>query len=117
MPTAPATKSAGPATVIPVEKDFEFSDMSAMTCLLCARKFKSQDQLDRHNKESDLHKARAKLLQCLFSSFTDDSSLLWAPLFGTYTEKRSGFQSMRCRPTESGGQEERECRHRSTEVS
>lgn len=57
-PTVLVTKSISPSTVIPVEQDFEFSDMSAMTCLLCARKFKSQDQLDRHNKESDLHKAR-----------------------------------------------------------
>lgn len=29
-----------------------------MTCLLCARQFKTIDQLKRHNKESDLHKAR-----------------------------------------------------------
>lgn len=38
--------------------EFEFSDVSAMSCLLCARQFKSVDQLKRHNKESDLHKAR-----------------------------------------------------------
>ena len=56
--TVPVTKSISPGTIIPEEQDFEFSDMSAITCLLCARKFKSQDQLDRHNKESDLHKAR-----------------------------------------------------------
>ncbi|KAF7984069.1 hypothetical protein HWV62_17622 [Athelia sp. TMB] len=43
---------------LPQEKDFEFSDMKAISCLLCARKFKAQDQLERHNKESDLHKAR-----------------------------------------------------------
>ena len=38
--------------------EFEFSDTSAMTCLLCARQFKSLDQLRRHNKESELHKVR-----------------------------------------------------------
>ncbi|KAG6376046.1 hypothetical protein JVT61DRAFT_2014 [Boletus reticuloceps] len=53
--------SNGPSTTTtpePVEADFEFSDTSAMTCLLCARQFKNLDQLKRHNKESDLHKAR-----------------------------------------------------------
>lgn len=38
------------------EPEFEFSDTKAMTCLLCARQFKSLDVLKRHNKESDLHK-------------------------------------------------------------
>ena len=42
------------------EAEFEFSDTSAMTCLLCARQFKSLDQLKRHNKESDLHKKNFK---------------------------------------------------------
>ncbi|KAF8553408.1 hypothetical protein OG21DRAFT_1586867 [Imleria badia] len=53
--------SNGPSTATtpePVEAEFEFSDTSAMTCLLCARQFKTMDQLRRHNKESDLHKAR-----------------------------------------------------------
>ncbi|KAK0459501.1 uncharacterized protein EV420DRAFT_269842 [Desarmillaria tabescens] len=37
------------------------SRMSAlMSCLLCARQFKSVDQLKRHNKESDLHKKNLK---------------------------------------------------------
>ncbi|KAK0228322.1 hypothetical protein IW262DRAFT_1479286 [Armillaria fumosa] len=40
--------------------EFEFSDVSAMSCLLCARQFKSVDQLKRHNKESDLHKKNLK---------------------------------------------------------
>jgi RNA-binding protein 5/10 len=40
----------------PVETELEFSDSNALTCLLCARAFKSLDQLKRHNKESDLHK-------------------------------------------------------------
>ena len=41
---------------MPTEAEFEFSDTAAMTCLLCARQFKTLDQLKRHNKESDLHK-------------------------------------------------------------
>ncbi|KAJ7109123.1 hypothetical protein C8R44DRAFT_276470 [Mycena epipterygia] len=45
---------------IPVEEDFEFSDVGALTCLLCARQFKTTDQLKRHNKESDLHKKNFK---------------------------------------------------------
>ncbi|KAG5338692.1 hypothetical protein C0989_006587 [Termitomyces sp. Mn162] len=40
------------------EAEFEFSDIAGLTCLLCSRQFKSLDQLKRHNKESDLHKAR-----------------------------------------------------------
>ncbi|KAJ8699754.1 hypothetical protein PTI98_002845 [Pleurotus ostreatus] len=31
-----------------------------MACLLCARQFKTLDQLKRHNKESDLHKKNLK---------------------------------------------------------
>lgn len=59
-------KKAGPSTVttapelIPAEEDFEFSDVGALTCLLCARQFKTMDQLKRHNKESDLHKKNFK---------------------------------------------------------
>ena len=48
-------KSTTPAP-LPIEQDFEFSDTAAVTCLLCARQFKTLDQLKRHNKESDLHK-------------------------------------------------------------
>ncbi|KAI0317768.1 hypothetical protein OF83DRAFT_1163779 [Amylostereum chailletii] len=40
----------------PPEAEFEFSDVVKLTCLLCARQFKTMDQLKRHNKESDLHK-------------------------------------------------------------
>ncbi|KZT66709.1 hypothetical protein DAEQUDRAFT_752028 [Daedalea quercina L-15889] len=71
----PATASNSPvkliaksATPVPVEAEFEFSDVAKMTCLLCARQFKSLEQLKRHNNESDLHKAsltaiRAKMDQ------------------------------------------------------
>lgn len=50
----------------PPEAEFEFSDVTGMMCLLCARQFKSLDQLKRHNKESDLHKARNKLCTVAF---------------------------------------------------
>jgi len=59
-PTAVVPMVQPEASPLPQEKDFEFADMNAMTCLLCARKFKSQDQLERHNKESDLHKKNFK---------------------------------------------------------
>ncbi|TDL27198.1 hypothetical protein BD410DRAFT_714561 [Rickenella mellea] len=48
-------------TAVAVEDEFEFSDQKAMTCLLCSRQFKTLDVLKRHNKESDLHKARFSL--------------------------------------------------------
>ncbi|KAI0373364.1 hypothetical protein BV20DRAFT_1042175 [Pilatotrama ljubarskyi] len=54
---APAAKSATPPLT---ETEFEYSDPNALTCLLCARQFKSLDQLKRHNKESDLHKKNYK---------------------------------------------------------
>ncbi|KAG6850456.1 hypothetical protein H0H93_012877 [Arthromyces matolae] len=41
-----------------VDQEFEFADTTGLACLLCARQFKTLDQLKRHNKESDLHKAR-----------------------------------------------------------
>ncbi|KZT28608.1 hypothetical protein NEOLEDRAFT_1175903 [Neolentinus lepideus HHB14362 ss-1] len=50
-------KSVTPA---PAEGEFEFADMTKMACLLCARQFKTLDQLKRHNKESDLHKKNYK---------------------------------------------------------
>ncbi|KAF7338512.1 hypothetical protein MVEN_02077300 [Mycena venus] len=58
-PVDPSVVSAVASdSILPVEQEFEFSDLNALTCLLCARQFKSTDQLKRHNKESDLHKAR-----------------------------------------------------------
>jgi hypothetical protein len=59
------------------ETEFEFSNTGAMTCLLCARQFKTLDQLKRHNKESELHKAR--LLYCL--PFDHSQSYLTCALF------------------------------------
>ena len=56
MPVPVRSKSKS-STPIPMEGEFEFSDTVAKTCLLCARQFKTLDQLKRHNKESDLHKA------------------------------------------------------------
>ncbi|KAI0073405.1 hypothetical protein K474DRAFT_1603411 [Panus rudis PR-1116 ss-1] len=63
--TAPAAAAAieskeKSTTPVPIESEFEFSDTNAKTCLLCARQFKSLDQLKRHNKESDLHKKNYK---------------------------------------------------------
>ncbi|KAH7930906.1 hypothetical protein BV22DRAFT_1078286 [Leucogyrophana mollusca] len=66
--------SAAPSTTAnpdPPEVEFEFSDTTAMTCLLCARQFKTMDQLKRHNKESDLHKARFPNSPHLFAFKTD----------------------------------------------
>ncbi|KAF9451221.1 hypothetical protein P691DRAFT_797096 [Macrolepiota fuliginosa MF-IS2] len=53
-----STVSTKAGSTPPPETDFEFSDVTSLMCLLCARQFKSLDQLKRHNKESDLHKAR-----------------------------------------------------------
>ncbi|EJF62555.1 hypothetical protein DICSQDRAFT_103972 [Dichomitus squalens LYAD-421 SS1] len=57
--TQPAAVKASTLTET-AETEFEFSDTKAMICLLCARQFKSLDQLKRHNKESDLHKKNFK---------------------------------------------------------
>ncbi|GJF00770.1 RNA-binding protein [Phanerochaete sordida] len=56
VPVKPKDKSTTPAPA----DEFEFSDTNAKTCLLCARQFKSLDQLRRHNKESALHKKNYK---------------------------------------------------------
>ena len=52
----PETKRTPPPSVLPEEVEFEFSDLAKLACLLCARQFKTIDQLKKHNKESDLHK-------------------------------------------------------------
>jgi len=56
-PDAKAMPSSG---ALPEETEFEFSDLVKLVCLLCARQFKSTDQLKKHNKESDLHKRNFK---------------------------------------------------------
>ncbi|KDQ59414.1 hypothetical protein JAAARDRAFT_56428 [Jaapia argillacea MUCL 33604] len=55
-PVVVAPAKAKATSPVPQETEFEFSDTVKMTCLLCARQFKTMDQLKRHNKESDLHK-------------------------------------------------------------
>ena len=70
---ATSQSTAGPSTAKPepsttLEVEFEFSDVTGLMCLLCARQFKTIDQLKRHNKESDLHKAR-NLQCCVLSLF------------------------------------------------
>ncbi|KAF8724415.1 hypothetical protein AX14_008838 [Amanita brunnescens Koide BX004] len=52
--TAPSTKESTES--LASETEFEFADVDALTCLLCARQFKSIEQLKRHNTASDLHK-------------------------------------------------------------
>ncbi|KAJ6513845.1 hypothetical protein C8R47DRAFT_1092050 [Mycena vitilis] len=59
-PLTVSVDSAAPEATPFIEEDFEFSDVGALTCLLCARQFKTTDQLKRHNKESDLHKKNFK---------------------------------------------------------
>jgi hypothetical protein len=64
MPAATVSRvpSRAPSPQL-VETELEFSDTNTLTCLLCARAFKSLDQLKRHNKESDLHKVRHFICQ------------------------------------------------------
>lgn len=50
-PPAVSTSEAPPS-----EADLAFPDATGKICLLCARQFKSPEQLGRHNNESDLHK-------------------------------------------------------------
>ncbi|THU99378.1 hypothetical protein K435DRAFT_963448 [Dendrothele bispora CBS 962.96] len=60
-PSIAASSSNAPVSEpgpIPTDDLFEFSDTNGLGCFLCARQFKSLDQLKRHNKESELHKAR-----------------------------------------------------------
>jgi len=57
---APDAKATSPPVTLPEEVEFEFSDVVKLACLLCARQFKTPDQLKKHNKESDLHKRNFK---------------------------------------------------------
>ncbi|KAE9406483.1 hypothetical protein BT96DRAFT_1055206 [Gymnopus androsaceus JB14] len=58
IPAKATSSILAPTSATPPADEFEFSDLDAFACLLCSRQFKSVDQLKRHNKESDLHKAR-----------------------------------------------------------
>ena len=55
-------KASGPTpgssseTSPPPETEFQFSDINGLMCLLCARQFKTLDQLKLHNVKSELHK-------------------------------------------------------------
>lgn len=54
-----AKAAATPATV-----DLsEYCNTATSTCYLCSRQLKSAELLERHVKESDLHKARTSFLQ------------------------------------------------------
>jgi len=58
---APPEKKTTPVpAALPEEMEFEFSDVVKIACLLCARQFKTLEQLKKHNKESDLHKRNFK---------------------------------------------------------
>jgi RNA-binding protein 5/10 len=72
LPSQVSAPSAVPAAAPPKEpseEECEFGDLTAMTCFLCSRQFKTPNQMMRHNKESDLHKARFPQYSCseLFS--------------------------------------------------
>jgi len=62
-PTKVATseaKTTPTPSSLPEEVEFEFSDLVKLACMLCARQFKTLDQLKKHNKDSDLHKRNFK---------------------------------------------------------
>ena len=65
----PEKKTTPVPAALPEEAEFEFSDVVKIACLLCARQFKTLDQLKKHNKESDLHKVLFFYL-CARSSYT-----------------------------------------------
>ncbi|KAF9036778.1 hypothetical protein BJ165DRAFT_1505888 [Panaeolus papilionaceus] len=51
-----ASTSRAPSETAPEADELEFSDSTALMCILCSRQFKTLDVLKRHNKESELHK-------------------------------------------------------------
>ena len=53
--------------------EFEFSDLVKLACLLCARQFKSLDQLKKHNKESELHKVFSPFKDSLYTTDTNSA--------------------------------------------
>jgi RNA-binding protein 5/10 len=50
--------TAPPSRPPPQDDGFPFGDPIRMTCLLCQRQFQSVEQLEKHNRLSDLHKVR-----------------------------------------------------------
>jgi len=96
MQAAPVEAKPGiPGIPPPMEVEFEFSDVPGLMCLLCARQFKSLEQLKRHNKESDLHKARnstavyCPILHGLTFGFVLPLSLRLVPYLSIYANRRT----------------------------
>lgn len=63
------------------EQEEDFADLSIMACLLCQRKFKTLQDLQRHQNASELHKVRlvteyAILQSFFFLSFSSFLSIL-----------------------------------------
>lgn len=56
MQDSPVVDIGSAQAETPIE--FDFSDVGRIACLLCQRQFKSAEMMRRHEKESDLHKAR-----------------------------------------------------------
>lgn len=114
-PGSSTTKTlAKPVTAgvpIPSEAEFEFSDVTGLMCLLCARQFKTIDQLKRHNKESDLHKARNfNAVYTLIShglTFPFVLLFLLVHLALALTEKLQRFEPTRHRTAKGGHTESR----------
>jgi len=57
------------------EGEFEFSDVGALMCVLCARQFKTIEQLTRHNKESDLHKVSCNICVSYATNFVSTTCI------------------------------------------
>lgn len=88
MPPSAANPTTSP--LVEPQDEFEFSDIVAMSCFLCARQFKSSEQLHRHNTESDLHKARSiptaptnrlTSLLCVWNSLAMNRRISGIPVF------------------------------------
>jgi hypothetical protein len=64
IPVATTAKAAATPTATPTAVDLsEYCNASTSTCFLCSRQLKSVELLERHVRESDLHKARTSFLQ------------------------------------------------------
>lgn len=91
-PTKPATpekKTTPVPAALPEEAEFEFSDLVKIACLLCARQFKTLDQLKKHNKESDLHKVFLLSLRALFVQMLKrNSETLKTPIYERWRAER-----------------------------